>query len=97
MGTEQSIKFKEGGMWEFNDWKVVINCECSESGGIVPCKHCHSERIKEHKQDDGSIWLKEKVWICPYVVVVHNESGFNSTGICLDCILEAVEKIKKGG
>jgi len=27
--------------------------------------------------------------ICPRVVVVRNEGGYNSTGLCLDCILDA--------
>ena len=31
----------------------------------------------------------------PIVICGINEGGYNSTGICYDCIVEAVEKFKK--
>ena len=27
--------------------------------------------------------------VCPRVIVMVNEGGYNSTGLCLDCVLEA--------
>jgi hypothetical protein len=45
---------------------------------VEPCKHCFKE---------GSLTL------CPRVVVAFNEAGYNSTGVCLDCIVEAAAKI----
>lgn len=83
-----SHTFNEGVMWEDNPFKIEINHECSEYGGS-DCKHCHSHNGKIHTRSDGTTYT-EKVWICPAVVVVNNEGGFNSTGLCLDCLLEAV-------
>lgn len=84
--TSSVKKFEIGGMWEFSEWKIVINKECSSFMGIYPCKHCHSLNDVEDS--------KRKEWICPRVVVAENECGYNSTGICLDCILEAAKKLK---
>lgn len=36
-------------------------------------------------------------FIQPAVVIVHNEGGFNSTGLCLNCIIEAAEGLGKDG
>ncbi len=32
---------------------------------------------------------------CPRVVIAKNEGGYNSTGVCLDCILEAAATLKE--
>jgi len=81
-------KFEDGCMWEGGYWEVEINRRCNEFGGGVPCKHCHSECFDVRKRYDGSKY-KVKQWICPRVVIATNEGGYNSTGVCLDCILEA--------
>ena len=78
-------KFKEGCMWEGGPFIIETNYECSEYGGGNMCKHCHSKRNKKDS---------EIVWTCPRVVIAENEGGFNSTGVCLDCIIEASETIK---
>ena len=31
-----------------------------------------------------------------FIVVADNEGGYNSTSVCLDCILEAAAQIKSG-
>lgn len=80
--------FENGCMWEGYPWTIAIDYECSCSGGGKPCKHCHSERDKIHTRYDGSQWI-EHVWICPYVVIAKNEGDCNSTGVCLNCILDA--------
>ena len=49
-------------------------------------------RDKVHTRSDGSTFI-EKVWNCPAVVVALNEGSYNSTGVCLDCILEAAHKL----
>ena len=79
-----TYKFDEGVMWEDNPWTIETDYKCSEYGG-TPCRHCY---------DEGSTYL-ERTWICPRVVIAKNEAGYNSTGVCLDCILEAVEEINK--
>ncbi|MFA5187638.1 MAG: hypothetical protein WC551_14250, partial [Patescibacteria group bacterium] len=54
-------------------------------------KHCHSDHIVTHNRA-ASIGgtFEERVWICPRVVIATNEGGGNSTGVCADCILEAL-------
>lgn len=84
-----SDRIATGGMWEFPEWEVEFDYECSSYG--IPtserCKHCREITKKEHKRSDGSKFY-EDTWICPRVVVARNEGGYNSTGVCLDCILD---------
>jgi len=86
-------KFDEGVMWEENPWMISTDYECSAYGGN-PCKHCHPSTPKIHTRSDGSTF-EEQMWICPCIVIAYNEAGYNSTGVCLDCILEAAEKVPK--
>jgi hypothetical protein len=85
-------EFKEGCMWEGDPWSIEASHECSGDGGGRPCRHCHSFTDKVHKRYDGSTFT-EIVWVCPRVVVARNEAGHNSTGVCLDCILDAERSI----
>ena len=87
---KQAFKeFPEGCLWEdAGSWTLITNCEFQ--GDEQPCKHCHSPETKEFKRYDGTTW-SEKFWHCPFVVMAKNEGGHNSTGICLDCIIEATK------
>ena len=84
--------FEDGCMWEGGGFEISINHECSEFGAKNMCKHCHSKQTIIHKRSDDTTW-NEDIWICPKVVIAHNEGGYNSTGVCLDCIIEANNKI----
>jgi hypothetical protein len=83
----QKHVFQDGAMWEDGPWFIHEGEECSKNGGGAPCKHCHSERVITHE------CYTETVWTCPRVVVATNEAGHNSTGVCLDCILEAARSV----
>jgi len=85
-------KFSEGCMWEGGEWTIFTNCECESTGGGEPCKHCTDISVKEHTHN-GHKWTT-KVWICPAVVIAKNEGGCDSTGMCLQCIIEAADSIK---
>jgi hypothetical protein len=91
--NNKSIVINEGVMWEENPWKIEFEHECSENGGS-PCRHCHSFDVIIHKRTDGSTY-SEKVWICNRVIVVRNEGGCNTTGLCLDCVLDVVKDMNK--
>lgn len=95
--TEGKIKkFNVGGMWEFPFWEIHFNKECSSYGDGKPCKHCSKPYHKDKFRTDGTVYNEdEKNWICPRVVVASNEGGFNSTGICADCILENLTNYEK--
>lgn len=72
-------KFEVGGVWEEAAWRIVYGYEVDRPwSDQVRCPHC---------ADTPSGWM------VPRVVVATNESGFNSTGVCLDCILDAAKTL----
>ena len=83
------LTFTEGCMWDGGNWEIRINHECSSFGGGEPCKHCHSKKELPKPNAYGGTY-SQQTWICPRVIVAYNEGGYNSVGICLDCILENV-------
>lgn len=84
MSESQDIKTEvvvdAGGLWEGSAWTVLFNEEVtSHNGSNPPCKHGHSlTRLDERTEQ----------WICPYAIVAWNEGGHNTTGVCLECVLE---------
>jgi len=89
--SEKFYTFTEGVMWENNPWIITIDTVCDSFGG-KPCRHCHSHKTITHTRYDRRTYTTEE-WICPRVITVHNEGGCNSTGLCLDCVLEAVKEL----
>ena len=90
-------KFNDGCMWEGNPWFIETDYQCTASVGNkseVPCKHCHSDQIvdKPRSPNVGGTYQMRQ-WICPRIVIAMNEGSYNSTGICLDCLLEAASSI----
>jgi hypothetical protein len=91
----EEIKFPIGGMWEFPEWSVLFNYVCYETFGVKPCKHCtrHSvEIVPTYGSGVRSAYTRFN-WVCPRVIHVKNEGGYDSTGVCLDCVFEAKGKI----
>ena len=89
------VKFEIGGMWEEQEWEIFVNHECQSMGGGEPCKHCSSPKRRkwgENAWDKSPLY--DTFWICPRVVVGINEGGYSSTGICLDCIIEAATTLQ---
>lgn len=77
--------FHVGGMDGNSTWQLRTEVNCTTFDTPKPCKHCHSMEA-----DFGG----EKPllsWICPRVVFSFR-GHFSSTGVCLDCILEAVKE-----
>lgn len=91
--VEDKVIFPIGGMWEYPTWELHFNFECSSYGGGIPCKHCHNF-IKGGWSEVRKVSTDEDTWICPRVIIVKNEGGCNSTGLCADCVLELMETIK---
>lgn len=85
-------KFKIGGVWE-EDWLKISADYVTEGENYKPCKHAHSKHKIKHTRYDGSTY-NEPAYIIPFVVIAVNEGGYNSTGVCLDCIIEAKETLK---
>ena len=80
-------------MWEGSPWIIEFDFECSAYGGGEPCSHCHSDREITHTRYHDDSTYTERVWICPRIVIAYNEGNFNSTGVCLDGILDAADSI----
>ena len=72
-------EFEEGVMWEENPFTIRTEAECNSYAG-TPCRHCHSFT----KTPKG-----KRIWINPAIVIVVNEGGYNSTGLCIACLREA--------
>lgn len=81
-------KVASGCMWDGPEWEIHTNAECSGDPGDM-CRHCLPVQTVTNTRGDGSTWLSH-IWVCPRVAVAENEGGCNSTGICIDCILEAL-------
>jgi ribosomal protein L37AE/L43A len=78
-------KFDEGVMWDDIPFILSIDEEIErEDDEPAPCRHC---------RDSGATKLDRKIWICPTVVIAKNEGGHNSTGVCLNCILDGAKSV----
>ncbi len=89
VSAKSAIEFEIGGVWESPKWLIEFDHEAWKSSGTTPCKHCGPIYTKEHERHDKTTYTEEYFRV-PRVVVAYNEGGNSSTGVCLDCILEAV-------
>lgn len=85
----------EGGEFEirFNKKTCIhVNIDISDEADYV-CKHCIPAPNEITTRHDGSTFTSAHV-IIPRIVIAWNEGGCCTTGVCLDCLLEAVETLK---
>ena len=84
-------KFQVGGMWESREWEIQHDVEVKEERR---CPHCGP--ICDKRWPDGPLWTGpvyiEKVCRCPRVIVAQDEVRSDATGVCLDCVLDAVKE-----
>jgi hypothetical protein len=85
------VTFAEGGMWEEAEWRIRFHEEVFIIDGAKPCRHC-SPIFTKYDPAFKRTW---DMFTCPRVVVAVNEGGDSSTGVCLDCILEAAVTLMK--
>lgn len=83
-------RFTEGALWDDNGWEIHHHAEVRKWEGHLPCKHASAIHTKEQRRADGSTYSVE-CWIIPRAVVAYNEGGYCTTGVCMDCILEAAK------
>lgn len=86
--SPKMVRYEVGGMWEELCYEVYHDCPVSEVEDNR-CPHLGEKYIVRSTRRDGSTFDRIHA-NCPRVVVVMNEGGFNSTGVCLDCILDAL-------
>jgi hypothetical protein len=71
-----------GGLWDDPDWQVQFDYvldHIEDCDRIKPCPHALHVTASSHG------WME---WQVPRVVVAHNQCGLDSTGVCLDCIID---------
>ncbi len=72
--------FDIGGLWDANSFEIDNDYKKSAGYGYIPCKHAV-------KVDEENYKIR--------AVIAYNEGGQCSTGVCLDCIIEAEKTLKK--
>ena len=90
MHNVKEVKYDKGGLWEENQIKIAYNYPiyCADS---VNCTHLGPKYTVRDFRNDGTHF--DTIYAnCPRVIIAENEGGFNSTGVCLDCVLENIEK-----
>lgn len=100
MATKHNVilELNEGCMWDGGPWEILVDCTIHGHQEDM-CKHCHTfrkEEVNSIAYDGTPLHYYIDTFICPYVVQAYNESGCRTTGVCLDCIIEAKDKIKHG-
>ena len=81
----QTVTFDRGGLWENTEWDVQFDVECAATRR---CTHCRPTTPAISP-------IRGERVRCPRVVVAINEGGHNSTGVCLDCIIEATATLRE--
>jgi hypothetical protein len=98
------IRIGEGGIWEFAEWRIQLMNH--QTSGNDRCRHCiplkrgdAGWRGPEESGRDPDRWRESDEngqFLVPRVVVGTNEGGYNSAGICLDCILAVAKRLDAG-
>ena len=89
-----------GGLWESSEWELLFDKEIdiTSHNGPKPntpereyvCPHASQPVSQAHRRGDGSVWLSWSI-VVPRVVQQWNEGGYCTTGVCADCVLEALQ------
>jgi hypothetical protein len=86
------IKLNRGGLWEQNEIEIQFDVPI-EDPDECNCPHLEDKFIVRSYMPNGGYY--DRVYaICPRVIVATNESGYNSTGVCIDCLLEALKELE---
>jgi len=78
-------KFDKGVMWDENPWTIEEDHRSLFKNKEDACPHCKEIKLMDYKEDGYT-------WICPRVIKVKNMDGNNSTGLCLDCVLDGAKE-----
>ena len=80
------------GIWEERDTELVRNYRYEGSDTEIMCKHfVELGKIIAHHNNGGA--RKAFYGYFPRVLIAKNEGGYNSTEICVDCLLENLKEI----
>jgi hypothetical protein len=76
--------------WEDGYFTISLNYKCY---GPHKCKHAGEKCTENGNWPDGRAWAAEYYKV-PRIVIAINEGGCATTGVCLDCILEAAKELE---
>ncbi len=93
------LRWPVGGLWEDDEITIEFDVPVSRLvGGSIyarlgrdfgaPCPHAMS--VSREPAKDGGRDCEQESWTVPRVVVAHNEAGHASTGVCCDCLADAL-------
>jgi hypothetical protein len=88
------IKIAEGCIWEGPGWEIHLD-HYSQEDTTYPCRHAiyldpGDKRWVGPREDDSP-----RQFLTPRIAMAHNEGGFSGTGICIDCIIDAVANLQE--
>lgn len=73
------------GATEIQQWDLCLDEDVDCYANVEPCPHARDVR----PADDSLGKIGYRTWRLRGFVAARNEGGYNSTEVCLDCILEA--------
>lgn len=89
----ETYEFEKGELGEGDKWYITTNELIEDDTGRIVCKHCHNrEEIIVGRGMNGEI-MTDVFWICPTVITAMNESEYNNTTLCFNCLMEALDQI----
>ena len=93
--AENMFVFNIGGYSENTEFTIIKNHEALINSDKDKCKHASKTIVKKCKRYDGYEY-EELYCTIPNVVKSINQGGYDCTFVCVDCIIEAIDKIKGG-
>lgn len=86
---EEVHVYEKGCLCESFPWSIVkdyLGLSCEDT----VCEHC----VEIDKKNQSYVEMfGGRQWVCPFVVTAQNEGGYNSTSVCLYCILKAAKEL----
>jgi len=70
-----------GGLWEHDEWELLRGYVC-DMGDMTPCAH--------------AVLVAGETYKIPWVVKQWNEGGYATTGVCAECVVEAMRRVRGG-
>lgn len=89
-----------GGLWEFKDWELVTDYEGSDeecphrapSSFVSAGFEWHDRRVPKDSPELANAKRITPLYVWPLVAILANEGGYNSTGLCVLCLLDHLPK-----
>jgi hypothetical protein len=100
MSTQTVTYWPTGGLWEGSGFEVRLNEAMSRtdapgSGFVPPCPHAIDVRREPGRwtTTEGPFDAELVSWRVPRVICSYNQAGHDSTGVCADCVVDAVRAL----